>query len=319
MFLRLYLTPFVIGMGCFVMRGLGAEPAAAAAAAPEADAGPTVRVGVSAACFSHVAPGGIKLGAKLLAQHLSAELGRKAALQICETAETLAWMMTERDLDVLMMSAEMLIESRKIGEPLVACVMSGSVPGAETSWLLLANGANRAALKPGATVLLADGGRGRLPSLWLREVTRGTAGGLESPLFREVTEPRPELAVLRVFLGKAAACVVPESEFLAACADNPQINDRLVRVASSPAMPGAVLCVRTNDSKEFSEHLPAALAKLASSLHGRALARLLRTGEFAPFDPSSLPALQKLVESSEKSTAARILGASPSLAPLSSR
>jgi hypothetical protein len=104
-----------------------------------------------------------------------------------------------------------------------------------------------------------------------------------------------ELALMRAFLGKVGGCLVPESTFVAGCLDNPQIGQRLVRVATSPRFPGAVVCGRVGATGEVDARVAGALGRLGASVRGAALAGLLGGSGFQCFEAGMIGALDGLV------------------------
>jgi len=259
---------------------------------------------VAAECFGAERADVFQLGGRLLGRHLSVELGRPVEVRFGHTEHHVRSELAAGAVDVALLTGDELASRGRTGAGLEPVMQSGAGAGPASVWVVLARTPFRPAAFTHGHVVVAGGGEGDLPALWLDGWRR--AGGLKwdpAPSTHRLSrEPRPAVALMRTFFGKADACVVPESVFIEACAQNPEVGTRLQRLASSPVLPGAVVAVGRRDGVEMAG-VRRAVERLAGTPRGASLASLLRSPGFVPFVAKDWPAVAGLISSDPSVTA----------------
>lgn len=284
--MRLLLAILVLSSVCVAGRGRAADAVVSGVAG---GSGKPVRVVVAAACFGDE-PGAVaRLGARLLARHLVAEVHRPVEVRLGATGAE--WV---GGGDVVMMTGDVWVRS---GRRMEAVVQSRVAESTVSAWVLVVREPGDGTALSRGHVVVAGEGEGELPMMWLEGWRRSRGLVVEpTPTTHRVTrEPKAAVGLLRTFFGKADACVVPERVFLEECAHNPEIGVRLTRVALSPPLPGAVVAVAMDGAASEVAALRCAVERLESTPHGTALASLLGVRGFVPFSAERWPAVAALV------------------------
>ncbi len=107
---------------------------------------------------------------------------------------------------------------------------------------------------------------------------------------------KPSTAVLPVFFGKAAACVVDHESFGVLTELNPQVGKSLRVIAESERLIDGFVCVRTTawSSEKFRRDLEATLLELHLQPAGEQLLSLIKARRLVPFEASHLEAVRRL-------------------------
>ena len=251
-------------------------------------------VGVAVGCFGGGGEEAARLGARLLARHVGAEVGRPMEARVVGMGDE-----AEETADVVMLTGDAWALGVRRDPALEPVLQSRSWENGGGVWVLLVRAPLDAWAVSRGHVMVGGGGDGELPMLWLDGWRRSERLVLDpAPTTHRITrEPKASQALLRTFFGKADACVVPEAAFVEACAENPEVAQRLRRVAASPPLPGAVVAVRrrAGDAEAAGAALRRAVERLRTSAHGAALAPLLGTRGFAAFSFDHWPAVAALV------------------------
>jgi len=262
-------------IGCLSAAGLSR---AGGDRASDWEAGPrVVRVVVSVSCLGVDGEGGARVAGRLLGCHVMA--GQVGGV-VTEMVAGVGVPVVAESADMMLVTGDVWAGLAEEAGEWEAVLQSRSQEAGEGTWVVLGRSPGEALAVRHGHVVVAGGGEGELPLMWF-DGWRRQEGRVPMPEAHRVTrEPKAGLAVLRVFFGKADACVVPASDFRDACTQNPAVAGRLKRLAVSPAFPGAILAVRRG---ETTIRLRRAMESLPSSARGRALASLMGTRGFVPF------------------------------------
>ena len=284
--MRRLWTMWLTGWVCVAGAGLGADAGGVASLVER-----PLTVAVAVGCFGDGSEDRARLGARLVAQHVTAEVGRPVEVRVVRSGEEAG-----QGAEVVMLTGDAWMLGMQGDRALEPVLQSRCWENGGGVWVLLVRAPfDRSAVSRGH-VMVGGGGDGELPMLWLDGWRRSERLVLDpAPTTHRITrEPKASLALLRTFFGKADACVVPEVAFVEACAENPEVAQRLRRVAASPPLPGAVVAVRRAGEPGGPE-LRRAVERLRTSPHGAALAPLLGTSGFTAFSFHHWPTVAALV------------------------
>ena len=150
-----------------------------------------------------------------------------------------------------------------------------------------------------ARIIVRTQGSGRLPRFWL-ETLLLRKGWLDVTSYfgSIIEEEKPTRVVLPVYFGKADACIVTRHTFATLCELNPQLEKRLVPVATSPPLLRGILCFLPGCSKEVREALYQFLVDLDMRADPvtRQVSLLFRVEDMVPFKVSYLDTVLALVK-----------------------
>lgn len=284
----LLLGSLLLGMGWPLM---AADPPSPAPSSEEAAA--VLHMAVLPSCSAHLEKSAALLAPKLLANHLKAELETPVASVLFESEELLGHGIKSGEVQAVALLGDTLARGRNAQWALEPVLMScgGKVDGKE-EWVLLAPAGKTAAAVAAGKIIIAQGGQGDLPMMWLEKWRRAEIKGGILP--EPGREPQAEVAIIRTFFGKADACLAPAPAFHQASAANLEIAQRLRPLAASPAWPGVVICLAGPEERR-PRGLRQAVENLAHSPHGQALARLWKSEGWRPFETGLLPEMERLL------------------------
>jgi ABC-type phosphate/phosphonate transport system substrate-binding protein len=133
--------------------------------------------------------------------------------------------------------------------------------------------------------------------VWLLTLLLEKGGGLGESFFSEIEiVDKPSLAVLPVFFGKRAACLVDDLSFEVMKELNPQVGSQLQVVEMSEPLVGSVVCFSRSNwaSPEFRTALIKALGELHQEPAGQQILALFRYDRLVPFQESHLLTMEQL-------------------------
>lgn len=130
---------------------------------------------------------------------------------------------------------------------------------------------------------------------------------------------KPTAAVLPVFFGRKAACIVDAGSFELMKELNPQVGQALEVIATSAVFVDAVICLgeQTWDSPEAKTDTIDALGNLAADAAGRQVLTLFRISGLVPFQEEHLAtvrALYRTVNAAQSQVNRRVAAANPASA-----
>lgn len=107
---------------------------------------------------------------------------------------------------------------------------------------------------------------------------------------------KPSAAVLPVFFGQKAACIVDAGSFALMKELNPQVGQTLEVIAASPAFVDSIICLgeQTWDPPEAKTDTIDALGNLAADAAGRQVLTLFRISGLVPFQEEHLATVRTL-------------------------
>lgn len=293
---------FILLGSLFVVVGMpliAADPPPPAEPLPETEG---VKVAVLPSCFGHLEKSAALLGPKLLANHLHAQLKTPVSSVLFESEELLGHAIKSGEVHAVALLGGTLARGRNARWLLEPVLMSGGGKAdGKGEWVLLAPITKTAAAVAAGKIVIAEGGQGDLPAVWLEQWRKTETSGAVLP--EPAREPHAEVAILRTFFGKADACLAPASVFYQASAANLEIAERLRPVAASPAWPGIVVCL-AGPVERRPRGLREAVENLARSPHGQALAALWKSEGWRPFEARLLPEMERLLAAGSAPAAA---------------
>ncbi|MBI4661313.1 MAG: PhnD/SsuA/transferrin family substrate-binding protein [Verrucomicrobia bacterium] len=132
---------------------------------------------------------------------------------------------------------------------------------------------------------------------WLQTLLLERQFGTPETFFGTVEKvAKPSGAVLPVFFGNHAACIVDRAAFDIMNELNPQIGQRLQVVLVSPPLLDAVICLNRSGwiAPEHREAASLGLAEFDAEPQGQQILALFKVHKFVPFKPEYLDNMRKL-------------------------
>lgn len=186
-------------------------------------------------------------------------------------------------------------------EPAFVPVRNGSVY--EELLLLIRRDRAEAGLKSlaGQRLLVSVTRTNRLPYLWLDKILLSA----DMPEAREFLGSIEEVgtasrAVLPVFFGQADACVTLRSAYQTLITFNPQIEEDLVAIGTSPPVLMSVLCINGGAELAFLKTVREEIPRLSQHPKGRQLLMLFGVERHVPFREEYLEGIQRLLREAEQ-------------------
>lgn len=132
---------------------------------------------------------------------------------------------------------------------------------------------------------------------WLEILLMTNNLGTHGTFFKSVDRVgKPNSAVLPVFFGKKHACVVDLGSFEIMTELNPQLGEKLQKIAVSDAYVDAFICLNNFGwtSEQFKQGLIDALGELHLDPAGQQLLTLFKTSQLVPFENAHLQTVKQL-------------------------
>ena len=190
------------------------------------------------------------------------------------------------------------IKNPGLWEPLFCSNEFGSDPREQLLYLAPAGNGQRPKV---ATLELADNHYCELAELWLTDLKRQFAdqpNQLSDEHLKKVS--KPSRAVLDVFFGKAAACIVSRRTFQTMTELNPQLGKKLRILRTSPPLLFTVFCVRRDLPPELKTKIYQAAITLPANPTGRQLLKLFGGTGVLPFKPHYLETVRALMQQNKQ-------------------
>lgn len=189
------------------------------------------------------------------------------------------------------------IKNREMWEPLFCGSVAGSDPREQLLYLVPAH----SPAPPQSVVLeMADNEFRELAELWLDNLKREFSGRAIEPRYDQVKKvPKTSRAVLDVFFGKAAACIVNRRTYQTMVELNPQLGKKLRVLHESPLLLFTVTCVKRDLSSEIKAQVLKTAIELPSNPIGQQLLKLFGGAGVQPFKCGYLDAVKELVHQNE--------------------
>ncbi|WP_353119059.1 PhnD/SsuA/transferrin family substrate-binding protein [Nitratidesulfovibrio sp.] len=136
-----------------------------------------------------------------------------------------------------------------------------------------------------------------LPARWLERQLREQGLPPTAKHFVSVEyEVQPSRVLLPVFFGQAPACLVTERSLRTMTELNPQIGERLERIAVSQPLVDFVMCLAPSVDPSLAPRYAELGLGLSDNPWGRQMLLLLQLDGIAPFRPEAIEPARRLVE-----------------------
>ena len=134
-----------------------------------------------------------------------------------------------------------------------------------------------------------------IQSVWLEtELMRSSLG--DGNFFSSIKETRtPSQAIMSVFFGQAAACVVSIPTFEIAAEMNPQLTEQLLVVARSADFSRGIVAFRGDYPKAARDRVYETMLHLHEDPEGQQIMRVFRHEKMVPFRPQLLESSRSLM------------------------
>lgn len=276
--------------------------AATADAAGEPSASDTFRVGYVGRLFTEVSRDDVEVALRLWAREVAGQLRAQLdpGIRFVASRDELIAQLRLGSLDLVALTTPQYLAIRDSVaiEPVFVTVSGGD--SEQVYDLLVRRDRNVGALEDlaGGTLLIHAGrGDESVASLWLDALLLRHGLGPPETFFGTIREAtRAAQAALGVFFGQADAALLSRSAFTAMSELNPQLQQDLVALASSPPLLPSLAC--------FPANMPADRRRLvldgALGLHqrsrGRQILVLFGTERVVRFEPRQLQSVVDLIE-----------------------
>ena len=194
------------------------------------------------------------------------------------------------------------MDIKSVMEPVFVPMENGSI---FRNYLLLVHrgsGLTNLADLRGRDIMVLEGKGGNLSRAWLDSLLLAQHLGTGETFFHKlVPEFKPVTAVLPVFFGARAACLVDRDAFELMCELNPQVGSNLVALAVSDPYLENVTCLSRSGwpSEHARQDMLKALAELHLEPSGQQVLQLFKLDRLAPFKEEYLDTALKLKATNE--------------------
>lgn len=152
----------------------------------------------------------------------------------------------------------------------------------------------------GKRLTLLAGGAGEIPSLWLDTILAKQGFPDTAKFFGGIKEvSKASQAILPVFFHQADACIITRNAFSTAAELNPQIEQDLVILASSPEFPPGITFMRATLSKAQKDEFIRLSQKMVLSPTGKQILTLFKVDNIMVPRPDCLKNFEALVKEHE--------------------
>jgi len=153
----------------------------------------------------------------------------------------------------------------------------------------------------GKGLVIAKGGKGRIPEMWLNTVLLSEGLPEMGDLFGSIKEvDKPSQALFPVFFGQRDVCLVPLRTFWTMAELNPQLRESLVVLLRSPAFCRGLMCSTEEVYEQYRPIFEGTLAGLNTDPQGRQLLTIFRADEIVRFEPVHLESVRELMGEYER-------------------
>jgi phosphonate transport system substrate-binding protein len=260
----------------------------------------TLRAGYTARAFLGVNPSDARASFNALSRTVGQERGYDVDVQVTvfDTLSDLERAIRDGQMQVLTLTAWELLELDYADflEPVFISVEGGQ-PTEE--FLLLTRPGDAASLEAlnGRAIALLETTSVYHARIWVEDLLESRRLAPPESFFSQVEVIfKPSQAVLPVFFGKTAACVVDRSSFETIAEMNPQMKWSLVVAATSEPFARQVICISRAEwnPQPFKADFIQALRTLHESPAGRQLLTLFKVDGLLPFHETHLASLRRL-------------------------
>ena len=258
-------------------------------------------VGMAKICFRDVRPDDATAAYRILLERNAREFGTvikadtavfddtpafESALQhqTIHMAIFNSWQFLQMDIHQQMQPIFVVMQNGKVGRKYLVLTRRGS-------------GFNTLAALRGKDIIQQDVASSGPGKVWLETRLLSEKLGTPATFFGSVESvAKPTTAVLPVFFGKKAACVVDEASFDVMTELNPQVGQQLQIVAMSDALANPVVCLRKDGWPSAREKSIAlrTLGELHLNPTGQQICTLFKIDRMVPFEDSQLDSIRKL-------------------------
>ncbi len=261
----------------------------------------TLNVGFMRSCFLNVNHGDAQAAFKSLAEAVGRKRGYRVATQtqIFDSLEEIETAVKAGSINLAIVDSwRYLIMNR--GDSLQPYFVPSEQGRIGKKYLLLTrqtSGFNALPDLRGKAIIQLELANCNAGKAWFETLLLAGHCGAESSFFGEITTaPKPALAVLPVFFGKKAACLVDEFSFNLMRELNPQVGKELQVIATSEPYVDNVLCLSDTgwSSPQAKTDFIETLADLHHEPAGQQILTLFKVGQLIPFQESQLDTVKKL-------------------------
>ncbi len=257
------------------------------------------QVGYSGKLLTEVDANDARAATKVWLKHFMENIGRMEGSEtvVLDGVESAVRGVRERRLDLLvLLPTEYLLLRQQIDMvPMLVSMIQGQ-PGFHLGLLCRIDAATALADLQDGDLLLADGGVGDLPRIWLDSVLCAAGQPTADIYFRQPrTVDRAARAVLPVFFGQAAACIVNLGAYDTMVELNPQLGREMRIVHKSPLLPMTVICARPDAYEDFGRALEQGMGTLHEDPEGQQILNIFGVDRLVPFREEYLDPVRALV------------------------
>ncbi len=283
----------------------------------------TLEVGLARSCFPNVNLNDATAAYRVFLQNIGRTRGYVVTpkVAIYEDTPQLAAAIQQGFLHLAAMDAWQFldVESLRGIRPYFVASVNGQVG---RSYVVLARrdgDVRTVADLPGREVIRLDSIRNGVCDQWLESLLPFDPHHSAADFFASLERvSKPMAAVLPVFFGQKAACIVDAGSFELMKELNPQVGNALVVIAASAVFVDAIVCLGEQpwDSPEAKTDTIDALGNLAADAAGRQVLTLFRISGLVPFQEEHLAtvrALYRTVNAAEDRATRHVAVATPAV------
>lgn len=298
---RRYSLPWLLAcLSCLVVFGTLMNPLEAAAVTNKK----LFRVGFSTAMFTEVNENDAMAAVKVWTATIAKERGvpTDPAPHVYNNVQEMSLALTVKEVDSLALTSEEYWKLRALLDDEVFIVGSNDENFTEEYLVLVHRDSKIQKIQDlrGRSLAFYNNSRMTLAPIWLDTVLMKAGLPRSLEFCRVAQTSKLTNAVLPVFFRQTDACVVSRNSFKTMCELNPQLNERLRVVFSSPELVPSGFCFRRGYNDSIRKTIITELVQVMSSSSGGQVMTLFQLGKFEAKPLSCLDSAFALLATHER-------------------
>ncbi len=226
----------------------------------------------------------------------------KINVKIYNSIDEICMDLNDKNIDILTLSSLDYIKIRKKTDLLPLVLSTSSITNLEKDYLLVKSNSSIKSIKEirNKELCIVSGSMGEISKLWLENLLIGEKIG-SNGFFSKITEHKnSSQGIISVFLGKADACIIDKSSYLALIEMNPKFKNGLKIIAESSSFALGLTCMRKSFTELEQKELIDISLKMKNDIYGNQIFKIFKISGLCPFSQEALHYLESLFIENEK-------------------